>query len=181
MMLIEAATSALMLIDAQSRLLPAMDDGAMRLERCRALLEGARQLAIPIVASEQYPEGLGPTVPALAALLPPGQIFAKRRFAAGTDPAIAAALQGLGRPQFVLCGMEAHVCVLQTALDLHRLRLRPIVVADAVAARRPESLTLALDRLRANGVEVVSTEMVLFEWLGEAGTADFKALLPLIK
>ena len=77
--------------------------------------------------------------------------------------------------------MEAHVCVLQTALDLPRLGLRPIVVADAVASRRPASLTLALERMRANGVEIVSAEMVLFEWLGQAATPDFRALLPLIK
>ena len=180
-MLIEARTSALMLVDVQSRLMPAMDDGAARLERCRVLLEGARRLEVPIVAAEQYPLGLGPTVAALAALVPPGRIYPKRHFAAGADPAIAAALQGLGRRQIVLCGMEAHVCVLQTALDLPRLGLRPIVVADAVASRRPESVTLALARLRASGVEIVSAEMVLFEWLGRAATADFKALLPLIK
>jgi nicotinamidase-related amidase len=113
--------------------------------------------------------------------VPPGRIHAKRHFAASADPAIAAALQDLGRPQIVLCGMEAHVCVLQTALDLPRLGLRLIVVADAVASRRPESCTLALDRMRADGVEIVSAEMVLFEWLGVAGTPDFKALLPLIR
>jgi nicotinamidase-related amidase len=180
-MLIEAATSALMLVDAQSRLLPAIDDGAACVERCRLLLEGARRLAVPILGAEQYPEGLGPTVTALAGLVPPGRIYPKRHFAAGADPAIAAALQALGRPQIVLCGMEAHVCVLQTALDLPRLGLRPIVVADAVASRRPESRTLALARLRARGVEIVSAEMVLFEWLGVAGTPDFKALLPLIR
>jgi nicotinamidase-related amidase len=180
-MLINAATSALMLIDVQSRLLPAIDDGAARLERCRVLLEGARRLAVPIIAAEQYPEGLGHTVAALAGLVPPGQIYPKRHFAAGAEPAIAAALQGLGRPQIVLCGMEAHVCVLQTALDLPRLGLRPIVVADAVASRRPASLALAVERMRASGVEIVSAEMVLFEWLGQAATPDFRALLPLIK
>ncbi len=145
------------------------------------MLEGARRLAVPILAAEQYPQGLGPTVAALAGLVPPGRILAKRHFAASADPAIAAALQALGRPQIVLCGMEAHVCVLQTALDLPRLGLRPLVVADAVASRRPESRTLALARLSAHGIEIVSAEMVLFEWLGVAGTPDFKALLPLIR
>jgi nicotinamidase-related amidase len=180
-MLIETATSALMLIDAQARLLPAIHDGTACIERCRLLLEGARRLAVPILAAEQYPQGLGTTVPALAELVPPGQVHPKRHFAAGAEPAIAAALQDLGRPQIVLCGMEAHVCVLQTALDLPRLGLRPIVVADAVASRRPESRTLALARLRARGIEIVSAEMVLFEWLGVAGTPEFKALLPLIR
>jgi nicotinamidase-related amidase len=77
--------------------------------------------------------------------------------------------------------MEAHVCVLQTALGLQALGLQPVVVADAVASRRPESRTLALERLRANGVEIVDTEMVVFEWLAEGGTPAFRALLPLIK
>ena len=180
-MLIDRATSALMLVDAQARLLPAIHDGAACVERCRLLLEGARRLAVPILAAEQYPQGLGPIVPALAELLPRGQVYPKRSFAASADPAVAAALQRLGRPQIVLCGMEAHVCVLQTALDLPRLGRRPIVVGDAVASRRPESRTLALERMRAHGVEIVSAEMVLFEWLGVAGTPDFKALLPLIR
>ena len=180
-MLIEAATSALLLVDVQERLAPAVEGGEACVARCRILLEAAGRLAVPMLATEQYPEGLGPTVPELAALLGPARTYAKRCFAASAEPRIAAALQELGRPQIVLCGMEAHVCVLQTALDLLRLGLRPIVVADAVASRRAQSRQLALDRLRANGSEIVDSEMVLFEWLHEAGTADFKALIRLIK
>ncbi len=180
-MLIEAATSALMVVDVQQRLAPAVQRSEPCVARCRILLEAARRLAVPVLATEQYPEGLGPTVAELAPLLAPERILAKRRFAAGADPKVAAALQALGRPQIVLCGMEAHICVLQTALDLPRLGLRPIVVADAVASRREEARELALARLRANGVEVVDSEMVLFEWLGVAGTDDFKALVRLIK
>ncbi len=85
------------------------------------------------------------------------------------------------RPEIVICGMEAHVCVLQTALGLRPLGLQPIVVADAVASRQAEARALALERMRADGVEIVDAEMVIFEWLGEAGTAEFKALAPLIR
>lgn len=180
-MLIEVARSALLVVDAQARLAPAMHDPGACLARCQVLIEAAKRLELPILASEQYPKGLGHTVPELAALLAPEQIHAKRHFAASADPGIAQAVRAFRRPQIVLCGMEAHVCVLQTALGLKADGLQPIVVADAVAARRPESCTLALDRLRANGVEIVNTEMVLFEWLGEAGTPAFKALMPLIK
>jgi nicotinamidase-related amidase len=180
-MLIEAATSALLLIDVQQRLAPAVQHGEACVARCRILLEAAQRLGVPALATEQYPAGLGPTVTELAALLAPERRLAKVCFAAGTDPRVAAALQALGRSQILLCGMEAHVCVLQTALDLPRLGLQPVVVADAVASRRAESRALALERLRANGVEVVDSEMVLFEWLAAAGTADFKALIKLIK
>jgi nicotinamidase-related amidase len=180
-MLIEAARSALLLIDLQERLAPAVAQGEACVARARILLEAARRLAVPVLATEQYPQGLGRTVEALLPLLAPEQVVAKVCFAGAADPAVAAALQALDRSQIVLCGMEAHVCVLQTALDLPRLGLQPVVVADAVASRRAASRDLALARLRANGVEVVDSEMVVFEWLARAGTDDFKALVRLIK
>ncbi|MCE3250082.1 MAG: Isochorismatase hydrolase [Geminicoccaceae bacterium] len=181
MVLIEAARSALLVVDVQARVAPAMHRLEDCLQRCRVLIETARRLELPVPALEEYPEGLGATVPELAALLSARQIHAKRRFAATAHPEIAAAVLALGRTQIVLCGVEAHVCVLQTALGLQALGLQPIVVADAVASRRPQSRALALDRLRANGVEIVDTEMVFFEWLAEGGTAAFRALLPLIR
>jgi nicotinamidase-related amidase len=180
-MLIDVAQSAVLVVDVQTRLAPAMHEREACIDRCRVLVQAARRLDVPVIASEQYPDGLGPTVEALAALLPPERVFAKRHFAGATDPALGAALRALDRAQIVLCGMEAHVCVLQTALGLKAEGLAPVVVADAVASRRPESKALALARLRAHGVEIVEAEMVLFEWLREAGTPAFKALLPLIK
>jgi nicotinamidase-related amidase len=179
--LIEAAKSALLVVDVQARVAPAMHRSESCLQRCRVLLETARRLDVPILALEEYPEGLGATVPELAALLPTARIHTKRRFAATAHPEIAAAVRALGRSQIVLCGMETHVCVLQTALGLQELGLQPIVVADAVASRRPEARALALERLRAAGVEIVDTEMVFFEWLAEGGTPLFRELLPLIK
>jgi nicotinamidase-related amidase len=180
-LLIDAARSALLVVDVQERLAPAVRGGEACIERCRLLIEAARRLEVPVIASEQYPKGLGPTVPALAGLLAPEQIYAKRHFSCTADPRLRAALQGLMRPEIVICGMEAHVCVLQTALGLRTQGLQPIVVADAVASRRAEARALALERMRAAGVEIVDAEMVLFEWLREAGTAEFKALAPLIR
>jgi nicotinamidase-related amidase len=179
--LLDVAQSALLVVDVQERLAAAVSDRETCLARCRTLIQAARHLAVPVVASEQYPKGLGATVAAVAELLEPEEIQAKRHFSCAADPALAAALRDVGRAQIVICGMEAHVCVLQTALGLQADGLRPVVVADAVASRRPETCRLALDRLRASGVEIVDTEMVVFEWLREAGTPAFRALAPLIR
>ena len=180
-MLIDAADAALLVIDVQTRLAAAMHEREACLARCRTLIEAALRLELPVLVSEQYPQGLGHTVEALAPLLARAQIFPKRHFSCAAEPALGAALGALGRAQIVLCGMEAHVCVLQTALGLQAKGLTPVVVADAVASRRPQSRQLALERLRAHQIEIVDAEMVLFEWLREAGTPAFKSLLPLIK
>jgi nicotinamidase-related amidase len=180
-MLIEAARSILLLVDVQSRLAPAVPDADACIERCRLLIEAAGRLDVPVIATEQYPQGLGPTVPALAALLDPAQVHAKRHFSCAGEPPIVAALEALDRPSPVLCGMEAHICVLQSALGLKALGFAPVVVADAVASRRPLSREIALQRLRGHGVEIVTAEMVVYEWLREAGTPAFRAILPLIR
>jgi nicotinamidase-related amidase len=158
-----------------------MAGGDACIARCAFLVRAARRLGVPVLASEQYPQGLGRTVPALAGLLDPAEVHAKLHFAGPADPALRAAIEAHGRDQVVLGGMEAHVCVLQTALQLKALGLEPIVVADAVASRDPVNRELALARLRANQVEIASSEMVVFEWLGQAGTPAFKELVALIK
>ena len=114
--------------------------------------------------------------------MPPAtEVFAKTAFSASRDQAIPAHLETLDRRQIVLCGMETHVCVLQTALDLLARAFRPAVVADAVASRSPERKRLGLERMAAAGVAVVDSEMVVFEWLGAAGTPEFRELSRLIR
>ncbi len=180
-MLLEAARSLLLLVDVQTRLAPAVHAAAACVQRCRLLLEAARRLDVPVLATEQCPEGLGPLVPELAALLEPAQVHAKRHFSCAAEPPIVAALEGSRRPSIVICGMEAHICVLQSALGLEALGFAPVVVADAVASRGPASREIALQRLRAHGIEIVTAEMVVYEWLREAPTPDFRAILPLIR
>lgn len=180
-MLLEARRSALLIVDMQERLLPAMDGGEPALANAARLMEAAGRLGVPMLVSEQYPKGLGPTVPPLAALAPTGTVAEKLHFSCLADPGWRGRFERLDRRQAVLAGVEAHVCVLQTALGLKAAGYEPAVVADATASRRPESKAMAFDRLRQNGVEVVTTEMVLFEWLGQAGTAEFKALSGLIR
>jgi nicotinamidase-related amidase len=181
MMLLDAGSSLLLLVDVQTRLAPAIHDAEACVQRCRLLLAAAGRLDVPVLATAQYPEGLGPVVPELAALLEPAQVHAKRHFSCAGEPPIVAAIEALRRPSIVICGMEAHICVLQSALGLKALGFAPVVVADAVASRRPASREIALQRLRAHGIEIVSAEMVVYEWLREAPTPAFRAILPLIR
>jgi nicotinamidase-related amidase len=146
MMLLEAARSLLLLVDVQTRLAPAVHDAAACVQRCRLLLEAAKRLDVPVLATAQYPGGLGPVVPELAALLEPAQVHAKRHFSCVREPPIVAALEAAGRASVVICGMEAHICVMQSALGLKAVGFAPAVVADAVASRWPVSREIALER-----------------------------------
>jgi nicotinamidase-related amidase len=180
-MLIRAAQSLLFVVDVQERLAPAIDGGESAVARIAILVRAARRLGIPIVVTEQYPKGLGPTLPALAALLGEAPIFAKTAFCAPGEPGIAAAVAATGRRRIIACGMEAHVCVLQSALGFRALGYEVDAVADAVGSRRAPCRALALERMRGAGVGIVDTEMVLFEWLERAGTDLFRELSRLIK
>lgn len=180
-MLIERGRSILLLVDVQERLVPAMAAPAPMLANCGLLLRGAARLGVPILVSEQYPQGLGPTVPELGDLVPAADRYPKTAFSCVDDPAIRARLAAEQRDQVVVCGIEAHVCVLQSTLGLKAAGWTPFVAADATASRRADSKATALERLRVNEVEVVTAEMVLFEWLGAAGSAEFKDLSRLIR
>jgi len=173
-MLLTAEHSLLMLIDLQSKLAPAIHNNAEVEQHCRWLVEVARELAVPVLATEQYPQGLGVTVPSLLNLLKSEEILEKIHFSAAQEPHIQAALADTGRRQIVLCGTETHVCVLQTALDLVAAGYQVFVVAEACGSRRDSDKQLALGRLQQAGAVIVSREMVAFEWLQQAGTAQFR-------
>lgn len=177
-MLLEAAKSILLVVDVQARLLPAMAEPDLVTGNSVKLVAAAKRLGIPVLVSEQYPKGLGPTVEALAGA---GTVLAKMSFSCAADPGIATALERAGRRQIVLCGIESHVCVLQTALGTKAKGYDVAVVWDAVSSRKLADKDLAAHRLRANGVALIGTEMAIFEWLGVAGTSEFKELSALIK
>ena len=183
-MLIDAAKSFLLLIDMQERLLPAMA-GAQELQRrCSILLNAAKRLDVPVAVSEQYPKGLGHTVQRLRDELGNAPVFEKAAFSCWRDERLKKHLTAHhegGRPQAIVAGIEAHVCVLQTAVDLAQAGFAVFAVADAMASRAASSLQLAQERMRQEGVEVVNSEMVLFELLGRAGTAEFKELSVLVR
>ncbi|WP_373506012.1 isochorismatase family protein [Aestuariivirga sp.] len=183
-MLLDAAKATLLLVDMQERLLPAMSGDADVEKRCAILLKAARALDVPVTVSEQYPKGLGHTVAGLKAEIGSAPVFEKLAFSCWKDAAIRDHLiahHEEARPMVILAGIEAHVCVMQTAADLSAAGFAVFAVADAMSSRGPSSHALALDRMRQNGVSVVNTEMVVFELLKQAGTAEFKALSALVR
>jgi nicotinamidase-related amidase len=185
-MILSSAQSQLLVIDVQEKLAPAMSDPAPVVANAARLIRAARRFDVPISISEQYPKGIGPTLaPLLEAAEGAAHVFEKMSFSCAQDAAISGHLgllrAGCTRRQIVITGIEAHVCVLQSAMELAQSGYHIFVVADAVASRQAASCDMALRRLERSGVNLVTTEMVIFEWLGRAGTPDFKALLPLIK
>ncbi len=183
-MLVDATKATLLLVDMQERLLPAMTGGAEAESRCVILLKAAKALAVPVTVSEQYPKGLGHTVPGLAAEIGNAPVFEKTAFSCWKDEGLREHMivhHEAGRPLVILAGIESHVCVMQTAADLSAAGFGVFAVADAMASRAPASHALALERMRQNGVAVVNTEMIIFELLGKAGTAEFKAFSALVR
>lgn len=181
-MLLSATKSSLLLIDIQDRLLPAMMNPDQVIAKSQILLQAAQTLNLPITISEQYPKGLGPTVQSLQS--PSASTFEKLSFSCWRDDALKTHFINFhetGRPLVIVAGIEAHVCVLQTAIDLANAGFGVFAVADAMSSRKPESATLAFERMRSAGVEIVNTEMVVFELLERAGTAEFKVFSGLIR
>lgn len=180
-MLIRASDSILVVIDMQEKLVPAMQAPARTIRNTRTLLRAAEEVSVPILMTEQYPKGLGRTVPEIASAATNAQVIPKMHFSCMEEPAFAEALKKLDRHQAVLAGMEAHICVVQTAASLLEQGYEVFVVSDATASRTLESEQACLARLSAGHAGIVTTEMVVFEWLGAAGTPAFKAMLPFIK
>lgn len=175
-MLMHADRSALLIIDVQERLIGAIHESGRVVENCRWLAALATRLEVPALLSEQYPKGLGPTVGELRQRFDPGNILEKVHFGVAQEPACLARVEACNRQQWVLAGIESHVCVLQTALGLLGRGREVFLVADAVSSRDPANVTLALERMRAEGVRIVSREMVAFEWLQRAGTDTFRSI-----
>lgn len=176
MKLMDAGRSALLIIDFQLRLMPAIHDSAPAVTNTARLIDAARLLDVPMVTTEQNPRGLGVTVPPLAGA---GTLIEKMSFGAAAEPAFVAALGS--RPDLVVTGCEAHVCVLQTVMGLLDLGRRVFLVRDAVGSRRAESKETAIDRMARHGAQIVTTEMVVFEWLRTAEHEKFRPVSTLIR
>jgi hypothetical protein len=176
--------AVLAIVDIQERLLGALPEErrASIVERALVAVETALVLGVPVLVSEQYSKGLGPTVAPIRERL--GDAFApveKLAFSCGRSPGFREALENTGRRQVILCGVETHVCVLQTALDLQREAFEVFVAADAVASRRDLDRDVALALLRQAGVVVGTTEMFAFQMLECAGTDEFKKVARIVK
>ncbi len=179
--LLDPRRSVLLVTDIQEKLVPAIPGHDAVIERTGRLIDAANRLDIPVAASEQYPRGLGHTVEPLRERLDADARIEKNTFDALRAPEVGRRLRETGRDQVVLVGTEAHVCVLQTAFGGMGQGYAAFVVADAVGSRAAENRELALARLRAGGAGVVSTEMVIFEWLERAGTDAFRDLVRLVR
>lgn len=199
-MLLDPEDSQLVLVDYQQRLMPALHDGSAALANACRLAQVARALSVPVLATEQNPAGLGHTVDPLRALL--GPVLSKMDFSAapvllsrlrpapkpagGNARSLPRHLQkpaapAPGRDTVVIAGCEAHVCLLQTALELLEEEFDVCVVTDACASRTERNRDAAFDRLAGAGAELVTTEMVAFEWLRSADHPQFKEVLGWIK
>ena len=180
-MLIKAEQSCLIVIDMQERLVPAMQAPARTIRNASVLMQAANVIGIPVMMTEQYSKGLGATVPELKKHIGNSPVLEKMHFSCMQDEVFAKKFSSLDRKQAVIVGMEAHICVLQTGVNLMEEGYDIFVVTDATSSRSPESEKACLDRLSACGAGIVTTEMVVFEWLKKAGSPAFKELLPLIK
>ena len=179
-MLMAAEAAQVLLVDVQERLLPAMANPQEVAANAALVLHAAQAMGVPVTVSEQYPKGLGPTVPALRQAAG-GEPIEKIEFSCLRNPALADRLRGLGRRQLVVAGIEAHVCVLQTVADARAEGFEVFVVADATGSRKPESRERATARMAAAGAEIVTAEMVVFEWLGRADVPQFRELSKLLR
>ena len=174
-----ARHGALLVVDMQEKLLAAMHDREPVVASTVRLIRGAKALEIPTWASEQYPKGLGATVPAIAALIPDRP--SKLSFQCCAVPQLLEQFYGRHIRHVALAGVEAHVCVAQTALELLDLGFRVQIPADAVTSRHRLDWEIALRRLERAGAVISTTEAVLFEWLESADRPEFKVISELVK
>lgn len=180
--LVKADDSVLVVIDVQRRLVDAMPTGTRErvIDQIDVLLTAIQALNIPAVVTEQYPKGLGKTEPRLMEKLKSAPLHEKTCFSCAQAVGFLDTLHKFQRQQIILVGMETHICILQTALDLQSQGYQVFVVEDGVSSRTKPNQYNALQRMRQAGVVVTNTESVLFEWLGEASHPEFKGLATLI-
>lgn len=177
MLTIDPERSLLLIVDFQARLMPAIHDGAAAVRKARQLLDMARLLDVPRLFTEQNPKGLGTTLPDLP--VEADRLVHKQHFDACREDGFLALVPE--DAHVVVIGCEAHVCVQQTVLGLLAAARRTFVAEDAIGSRQPTDKSCALSRMARHGAEIVSSEMVAFEWLRSAGHPRFRQALALIK
>ncbi|MDX1707941.1 MAG: hydrolase [Desulfobacterales bacterium] len=179
--MLTTANSALVLVDVQGKLAQAMHDKQRFFDAIIRLVKGALILELPILWNEQNPAGLGPTIPQIAELLTDQKPLGKLSFSCCGNAEFIKAIQNLARPNMLVAGIEAHVCVYQTAADLVDLNYNVQVVADAVASRTAENKQIGLEKSKQAGAGLTSTETVLFELLKIAKGEKFKEIINIVK
>jgi nicotinamidase-related amidase len=179
--LLSPENTVLVAIDFQERLFPVMHEKEKLLKQVVRLIQGARVLEIPVILTEQYPRGLGPTLPEIKALLPEVTPIEKTCFSCCDADAFCRALEAAGRKQVLLGGIEAHICVYQTAVSLKQAGYEVQVVADAVSSRDPENKMVSLFKMGAAGIPPTTVETALFELLKVASGDKFKQISNIVK
>jgi len=178
---LEARHAQLVVVDVQEKLLPHIHEHETVVAQIARMIRAARELELPVTVSEQYPQGLGPTASAILEVALDSARVQKLTFSVCRDAACHRHLAAHARPQVLLVGIEAHVCVQQTALDLLKEQMQPFVLADAVGSRRALDRDIALERMRSAGVVVTTVESAIYEMMERAGTERFRRMLPLVR
>jgi nicotinamidase-related amidase len=173
--------SAAVIIDIQEKLLPHIFEGENILRNCHKLIEGLQILSVPIIITQQYSKGLGSTVPSISQRIPEFTHIEKISFSCYDEPSFRRQLTDSGRQFIILCGIESHVCVLQTCLDLLDAGLIPVVVEDCVSSRKPNDKRIAIERMRQEGARITTLESLLFELTRLAGNDTFKSISMIVK
>ena len=179
--MLDTGKCCLVVVDVQGKLAQLMHGKETLFKNIKVLVKAAKILNIPILWCQQCPESLGPTVPEIAELLSDNEPINKAAFSCCGVNQFNSILNGLGRNQVLLCGIETHVCIYQTAVDLLRKGFTVDVIADAVSSRTPENKQIGIDRIAVEGANIGCTEMALFELLKTAEHPQFKNIAKLIK
>ncbi len=170
-----------LVIDIQERLVPVMEENEVLIENCKKLIQGLQVLEVPMLVTQQYTKGLGETIEEIKVLIPDFQYIEKKDFSCFDEPVFADKLAATGDKTVIICGIESHVCVLQTAIDLKEAGYVPVVVMDCVSSRSFDNVDLAAERFRYEGILMTSLESVLFELTRSAGAPGFKEISKLVK
>ena len=173
--------TALVIVDVQGKLATLMHDQPSLYKNLVAMVSGARELALPVLWMEQIPHKLGPSIPEIVELLPEQNPVSKSSFSCYGEPAFVSALEQTNKKTVLIVGIEAHICVYQTAMDLCRSGYEVEVVSDAVSSRSETSKSVALDKMASAGIGITCTEMALFELMKTAEAPEFRAVAKLIK
>jgi len=168
-------------IDIQERLVPVMEESEVFVENSKKLIQGLQILGLPLLITQQYTKGLGETIDEIRALIPEFQYIEKKDFSCFDEPVFADNLALSGAINVIICGIESHVCVLQTAIDLKSAGYNPVIVMDCVSSRLFDNVDLAAERFRLEGIMMTSYESILFELTRSAGAPGFKEISKLVK
>ncbi len=170
-----------LVVDIQERLFPAMHEKEALLRNCQILIRGLTELQLPLVVTQQYTKGLGETIPEIKSVLPEFSFIEKRDFSCCDEPSVIEKLKELEAQNIIICGIESHVCVLQTAVDLKEAGFNPVVVMDCVSSRNKDSIEIAKERFRHEGILMTSYEAILFELTRSSAAPEFKGISKLVK